>query len=308
MNTRKDVMRHFRFFLMIALLALTAIFVGSTTRVADLVHRQFYALLDIILGNHSPMSVVNDPILAQVGNEVIRKSDFLTYLQTLPRESRRSQSARQWLDGIIQKRTALAVARKAGIQRSPEYQNRLKSFEELELPALYLKMLRMENSVTRSDALIYYKTHPDEFRMGLVHMSVLLTGSLQECQIAMDLLGKREKFEEVARKFSIDHVSAARGGHLPPIPAAQLEPAVLALVRTLSVGQTGGPVPTARGYELIRKDSAIEGAPMPFNTVEKKILNLLQDQLTFKRFQDEKSMISVHINTALLNSAILPAK
>jgi parvulin-like peptidyl-prolyl isomerase len=73
-----------------------------------------------------------------------------------------------------------------------------------------------------------------------------------------EIVGGKAKFEDVARRESADSESAARGGDLGWISRRQagFDPAFLAGLRGLAVGQVSGPVPSRFGYHLIRVDSA----------------------------------------------------
>jgi parvulin-like peptidyl-prolyl isomerase len=91
-------------------------------------------------------------------------------------------------------------------------------------------------------------------------------------------LKKGEDFEALAREFSDDKGSAARGGELGVVLRTQVDPDFAAAAFALPVGEVSEPVLTRYGYHLIRVDEKIPERLRPVEECRSEIRKLLAEQ------------------------------
>ncbi len=119
--------------------------------------------------------------------------------------------------------------------------------------------------VTDAESESYFNAHKKEFeRPGRATVSVVriprLITAADSAAVRDKLLALRReivggvKFEEVAKRESIDSVSAADGGKLPRGGKGRFVPAFEEAAYKLKVGELSQPVLTQFGYHLIRVD------------------------------------------------------
>jgi len=250
----------------------------------------------------------NDPVLAKVGSEEIRKSDLINYLHAKPGlepQVKLPDANVQILQQLISDMQISQAAREAGIPSDPAYQASIKIDENMRLQRFYMDRLRSEITVSSADLRAYYDAHPQEFTDGILHASHIVTQTFEEAQKARAQLGKGVPFDVVAKAFSIDKITAKTGGRMPPAHTGHLAPEFEQVFMTLSLGQISGIVKTAAGFELIRKDAEITGPLKPFASVQDSIRAQLASQALGQRLAAAKAVIPVVINEAQVKSVKL---
>jgi peptidyl-prolyl cis-trans isomerase C len=238
----------------------------------------------------------NDPVLAHVGQSEIRKSDYLAYLR-MHRMNQSSavtpQDRRQILQQLISQQTLVEQARQAGIDKTEEFQDRIRASENTLLAQLYLEKMSTHSQVTSAEARAYYDQHRDMYADGKLHISHIVCGSAAEAEKAEKMLQSGVAFGEVAIKLSRDRATAQNGGKMPPLSTGAVDPTVLRIARILKKGQVSGPITTKAGIEIIRKDDLITGSAKPFTSVEKDIMAVLKMQKTYQQVNETKIPVTI---------------
>ena len=85
-------------------------------------------------------------------------------------------------------------------------------------------------------------------------------------------------FADLAKKFSDDPGSKDKGGELPMIPTAQLDPAYAKAAMALSPGQTSGLVRSQFGYHIIQTEQKQAAGVKPLSDVKDAISKILEQQ------------------------------
>lgn len=73
-------------------------------------------------------------------------------------------------------------------------------------------------------------------------------------RIAILLRTDRGDLATMARRYSDDPTAAHNGGYLGTLDRDELEPQLAAVVCSLTVGEIGGPVETAHGFHVVRRE------------------------------------------------------
>lgn len=150
--------------------------------------------------------------------------------------------------------------------------------------------------VSDADVREYYDANPDRFiasdQRRLSHILVLVDDEVDEeaaAATASELrarLDRGESFEQLAREYSQDPVSAAAGGDLGwAMPGDYPEAFEDALV-DLEPGQVSAPVRTEFGFHLIRLDEVRAGEQKAFEDVRDALFDELRQQRASDEFYD----------------------
>lgn len=121
-------------------------------------------------------------------------------------------------------------------------------------------------SVSDADVRAFYDQHKDDFQGGgqaalslvVIPRSVTPADSAAakaHAQAIRDEIAKGAKFEDVAKRESIDTLSGAKGGDLGAAPKSAYVPEFSKAADALKPGEISGPVLTQFGYHIIRLDS-----------------------------------------------------
>lgn len=116
----------------------------------------------------------------------------------------------------------------------------------------------------------------------------ILVDSEAEAKDIIAKLGKGEKFEALAKKFSKDPGSKDKGGELGWFnPQQMVEPFSNAVVALKNGETTQTPVQSQFGWHIITREESREQAPPPFDAVKDQLKSMVQT----KKLQDKISAL-----------------
>ena len=164
-----------------------------------------------------------------------------------------------------------------------------------------------------------YRTNPELYmlpeRRSASHILIKPDGrsDAEALELAGELLvriQKGENFEDLARQYSGDTGSAGNGGQLSPFQKGKMvkpfEEAAWALQESGDISQ---PVKSRFGYHIIRLDEVIEAAPLPFASVEPRIIDQLRKEYSETIKGDYITRLlsdpGIKINKDAINSLII---
>jgi len=158
---------------------------------------------------------------------------------------------------------------------------------ELRVQLTVKELLRREAAAVAAPTLeevrAFYDAHPDRFATGervrLRHILVRVApeASLAErrrrydvAHEALERVNEGQPFAEVAREFSDEAESAARGGLLPERRKGQLPPALEAAAFSLEPGKISDLVETTEGFHILRVEERLPSRRYGFDEVRRE--------------------------------------
>jgi peptidyl-prolyl cis-trans isomerase C len=234
-----------------------------------------------------------DPVLAVIGKESVRQSDFELFLDTALNQQQRMQvqfveGARdQYLKQYLEYRTLAAKARKEGLQKQPGHARKLAIMEmQLLIQSLMERdgaALQAKAAVKDEDVKAYFTAHPDKFRTPeTFNARHILIGTRangdkkalteEEAKAKADKVLAEIKggksFADAAKEYSDDPGSKDKGGLYEDTPFGRFVPEFDEAVRKQAIGQVGEPVKTMFGYHLIEVEKITPAAAQTFEQVK----------------------------------------
>ena len=101
-----------------------------------------------------------------------------------------------------------------------------------------------------------------------------------------------EPFEDLARQYSDDTLTAEQGGDLGALTESQLPPDIAGAVFTMDEGDIEGPIKSDFGFHVVRLDKILEPGPMPLAQVRAELMAELQDEKAESLFRDLERKLS----------------
>ena len=234
-----------------------------------------------------------DALLATIGDEKVRQSDFELFLDTTLNDQQKMQlqfmeGARdQYLARFLEFKILAAKAKKEGFQNQPLHAKKLaimdmqlliQALMDRDGPALQAKL-------TLSDAEVkaYFDAHPDKFKtpetFSARHILVgtraigdakPLTDEEAQAKIAkiQAELKAGKTFADAAKEYSDDPGSKDKGGLYEDTQFGKFVPEFEQAVRAQKVGEVGAPVKTAYGYHLIEVEKITPAAAQTFEAAK----------------------------------------
>jgi peptidyl-prolyl cis-trans isomerase C len=232
------------------------------------------------------------PIVAKVGSSGITQTDFEREMKSLPDYAQQlfegEAGKEKFLDEIIKKEILYQEALKRGLDKSPDFSRKLEEFKKLTLASELLeKDVMSKNKVTEQEVKDYYNKHKDDFTTtSQIKASHILVKTEAEANKVLARLKKGEKFEEIAKKESLDTASAKNGGDLGFFTRGQLVPEFEKAAAGLKVGELSGPVKTPYGYHIIKVTDRKTGPVVEFDRVKDVIFQRLSGEKQKEAFDN----------------------
>ena len=225
----------------------------------------------------SQSAVYKNDVLAKVGDEEIRLSQFQARLAAYPKEyasilNNRENKVRV-LNQMIDEEVLLVEADKKGYEKTPEFKEQLDAQRKRLLVAILLRD-NVENKIRMTDkqVLDYYNKNAARFSSTEQRrVSHILIKTEAAAKKALADLKRGAKFADVARKSSIDP-SAANGGDLGYITKGDFVPAFENAALALTKKNNLSPVvKTTFGYHIIQLVDIRTRPKIAFASVKEEI-------------------------------------
>jgi parvulin-like peptidyl-prolyl isomerase len=247
------------------------------------------------------------PYLAKVGSQTITLNDLERDLRNLPEFAQKlfegTAGKEKFLDEMIKKELLYQEAMKKGLQKDPEYLQKLEEFKKLTLIGQLLeKEIELKAKVTEQDVKDYYDKHKDELSaVSQIRASHILVKTEKEAKNILERLKKGEDFAAIAKKSSIDTGSARNGGDLGYFSPGQMVPEFEAAAEKLKTGEVSSvPIKTKFGYHIIKVTDKKKGKPVEFEKIKSMLFQRVsaerQKEFFDSYIEDLKKTYTVQIN------------
>ena len=244
--------------------------------------------------------------LAKVGNTVITEADIEREIKNLPdfvQKMFEGDSGRErFLEELVKRELLYQEALKKGLEKDPAYQKKLEDFKKINLVGLLLeKEIETKTKVSDKEIRDYYEKNKEDFApVSQVSLSHILVNTEKEAQKILERLKKGEDFAQIAKKSSIDTVSAKKGGDLGFFSKGEIPPEFRIAAVRLKTGEVSEPIKTKSGYEIIKVTDKKVGQVIEFEKIKNLISqNLLAEKQkeSFDSYMEElKKKYKVEVN------------
>jgi peptidyl-prolyl cis-trans isomerase C len=234
-----------------------------------------------------------DPILATIGKEVIRLSDFELFMATTMTDQQRMQlqfvdgAREQYLTRFLEFKALAAKARREGFQKQPDHAKKLaimdmqlliQALMERDGPALQAKL-----DLKDTEVKAFFDAHPDKFKSPETFTArhILIGTRANGDQKALtdeEAKAKADKvlaeikggktFDAAAKEYSDDPGSKDKGGLYEDTAFGKFVPEFDQAVRSQAIGKVGDPVKTMYGYHLIEVEKITPAVAQTFEAAK----------------------------------------
>lgn len=175
---------------------------------------------------------------------------------------------------LIERHLLAQYAVKEGIAETDEYKRRLALYQAKALRDAYF-FQKIRPMVTEEEIRAVYDQEATKVQQTeRVRARHVLVGTEKEAKDILARLQKGEKFEDLAKQFSLDG-SKDYGGDLGYFTQPEMVPEFSKAAFALKVGETSQPVKTDFGWHIIRLEDRKQGAAQPYDQVKSAIRNVL---------------------------------
>ena len=256
------------------------------------------ALVVVILQVGTVQAEDLNPVVGKTGDFVMREADFERLLSSQPPEVQQTvQSSPEQRASFIRQfllaKAVAAKARKEGFDRKPEIRELLANLLDQYIANRYVaKEVTATVTVTDEELKAYYREHETELLLpeAVRARHILILAGPQSppedkatararAERVLEQVKKGEDFARLAREYSEDRDSGARGGELGLLsPGGTNSPEFEQAVFALKAGEVSGIVETAFGFEIIKVDQRSERRPATFEESREYVRNILRER------------------------------
>lgn len=247
------------------------------------------------------------PHLAKVGTVKITQADLERDMKHLPEFAQKlfegPSGKERFLDEMIKKELLYQEALKRGLDKNPEFAQKLEEFKKLTLISILLeKEIEEKTRVTEQDVKDYYDQHKDELAaVTQIRASHILVRTEGEAKKILEKLKKGEDFASLAKHNSIDPATAANGGDLGYFSPGQMVPEFEAAAQRLGKNEfSSEPVKTKFGYHIIKVTDKKRGQPVEFEKIKGPLFQRIsaerQKQFFDSYIEELKKKYKVEVN------------
>lgn len=249
----------------------------------------FNAFADTLYVNGKP---VNQSVIDAAMNQFKKSSPMAASQMKNP------QFKKQILQSIGMQQAILLEGNSQHLDTTPEYK---KELEEVK-PMLYAQILQEKSSSgSITDAEVQAKYNQLKAQMAnqkQYDVSHILVKDLKTADMIEADLKKGQSFSELAKKYSVDPGSKAKGGELGLSDGSNYVPEFTAAILKLKKGQyTTTPIKTQFGYHIIKLNDIKSGGGKlpPFAKIKDQLKQQLQMEKTRAFFESLKAKYKVEV-------------
>jgi len=251
----------------------------------------------IVICGLSVMALEANDILATVDGKNITVGDADSFIRssqpTLSYDNIGDKEKKQVLERLIEKRLFVEEAKKAGIEKDPEYLERLERMKEDLMINQWMKNEYKKMFISDGEAREFYDKNKDKFKIPeRVHARPVL---LKDEKSAKDIISKlsglegdelKKRFVELAKSES-KGPTASKGGDLGYFSKDQMVLPFSKAAFSMKPGEVSSkPVKTQFGYHVIYVEDVKKESVLPFEDVKAKIAQKLKE----KEFADKMQL------------------
>lgn len=222
-------------------------------------------------------AVQDDRVVAVVNGHEIKVSevemaaeDMLPQLPDIPAKLRYPYI----VEYLVERHLLAQAAVKEGIADSEEYKRRLALYQAKALRDAYFAQ-SIVPTVTDEETRKAYDTESAKVQQTeRVRARHILVNTEQEAKQVLDRLNKGEKFEDLAKQYSLDG-SKEFGGDLGYFTAPEMVPEFSKAAFALQPGEVSPPVKTDFGWHIIKVEDRKMGGAQPYDQVKDALRNIL---------------------------------
>lgn len=196
-------------------------------------------------------------------------------------------------NSLVNRELMLQEARRRGLDKTPDYQQRVKNFPDQLLQESLLADIFKKNPVTDSQAKAAYDKIVANYKgtKGYVARQIVVKSESEAKQIIADLK-KGQNFEQLARNKSIDPAAKQTGGLvLPsPLPEKDLTAANPGLNNTLKALGKGGysqtPIQQGNVWIVLKVDDVADVKIDSYEQMKPRLMQQLAQENVAKTLKD----------------------
>ncbi|MFQ5867488.1 MAG: peptidylprolyl isomerase [bacterium] len=250
----------------------------------------------------------NENVLARIKGRKITVEEFQERIVEIPSYYRgflaTQEGKMELLNGMIAELVLIQKAKEEGLHRKEEIKRRLKNVGDRVLLEEMVQELQKDRiAVSDEEVKDYFEKNKEKFtNPEQVRVNHILVRRKSEAKKILNELREGASFEKLARKYSIDSITAPRGGDLGYISRGEMMPAfeeaIFALERKGEISQI---IETPFGYHLVKLTGRRKMEKKTPEEIDYEIRTRIQSQKLDRLMEKYRKELMVSVNYDLLD-------
>ncbi|MGI0115376.1 peptidylprolyl isomerase [Zooshikella sp. RANM57] len=232
---------------------------------------------------------LEDNSLAKVNDKIITKDAFDAYLQFKRIPNDKAELKSRALEQYLEREALASVIEKQSLVTQQQIDTEINEFKKQMLISRYFDQY-LQDQITDEAVADYYAKNQQQYAAEKVHVAHILIrtkpsmteaerqAKLNQAQELYSKIQADADFNEIAKQYSEDKLSAAKGGNLGWLPKGAIAPTFSSAVFSMAQGEISTPVATPYGFHIIKVVEPAKTIQQPLEKVRGDIRYILRQQ------------------------------
>ncbi|MFB0527477.1 MAG: peptidylprolyl isomerase, partial [bacterium] len=250
----------------------------------------------------------NKNVLARIKGRKITLEEFQVRIAEIPSYYQGFLATHngkiELLNGMIAEAVLIQKAKEEGLHRREEIRRKLKNVEDRILLETMVQELQKDRIVVSDEEVKeYFEKNEKKFaNPEQVRVSHILVKKKSEAKSILNELREGANFEKLARKYSIDSITATRGGDLGYISRGEMIPAFEEAAFALKEKNDISPIiETPFGYHVVKLTGRKKMREETPEEIEREIRTGIQNEKLDRLMEKYRKESMVSVNYELLD-------
>ena len=250
----------------------------------------------------------NENILVRIKGRKITLEEFQVRIGEIPSYYQgflaTHEGKIELLNGMITEAVLIQKAKEEGLDKREDIRRKLKNVEDRILLETMVQELQKDRiAVSDEEVKEHFERNEEKFaNPEQVRVSHILVKRKSEAKNVLNELREGANFEKLARKYSIDSITASRGGDLGYISRGEMIPAFEEVAFALeNKNDISGIIETQFGYHLIKLTGKKQLRKKTEEEINYEIRTTIQNEKLDRLMEKYKKESMVSVNYDLLD-------
>lgn len=243
----------------------------------------------------------NAASLAKVGEKSVTEEMVRAEYESITGEQRKAinedpTTRHNMVENAINAELLVQAAKKAGLEKDEDYLKALERFERQYLASKFMQKA-VEPKLAKGEVKNFFEKNKNFFDTTQVCASHIVVLDAKDAdKIALEAKKKGVRFEDLAKRASLDPSAQENKGNLGCFTRDRMVPEFSATAFNMKKGEIKGPIHTAYGYHIIKVYDVKPGKIPGYEEVEQQAKEVLRTKLVSELISDLRSKSEVKVN------------
>lgn len=239
--------------------------------------------------------------LARIGDKAITDEMVKTEYESITGDQKKAvnddpSTRRNMIENAINAEILVQAAKKAGLDKEDDFKKAIDRFERQFLASKFMQKA-VEPKLGKSELKKFFVENKNFFDTTQVCASHIVVQDQKDAEkIMQQVKSKGAKFDDLAKKYSLDPTVQENKGDLGCFTRDRMVPEFAATAFNMRKGEIKGPVHTMYGWHVIRLNNIKSGKVPGYDEVEQQVKEAFRTKLVSDLISDLRAKSNVKVD------------